>query len=624
VAGRIKLRDRNGLVLVERDGELSETFWLMLRSQWASIGPRPAVRLEVPPEQFLAKRLALRDLCLRFAVSIELDGSVREMLATARSDQRLAQEALTREQDLSDPELQERLSDSGFVRELRSFQTRDLARLLVLPHGANFSVPGAGKTAVELAVYAAERKAGRVEQMLVVAPLSAFGAWMEETALSMERPIATHRYEIGIPIPTEAELVLVNYQWLASAYEAIAHWVASAATAVVLDEAHRMKRGWGGEWGRACLNLAYLASRRDVLTGTPAPNHPRDLQALVDFVWPNQAVRLLPPGAFSPTPPLDIGHRIGERIRPLYTRTTKAELDLPPVSYDPVSVRLEGLQRDIYLALLNQWRGSFRLNDRDRLDLASMGRIVMYLLEAATNPMLLAVGSSEVDPLELAHPPMPIPPESGLRELIENYNKYEVPSKFVVLEELLKRNGAADPPRKTLVWSNFVRNLLTMQKQLQEYQPAMIHGGVPPFGDGSDEVPTRERELDRFRTDPECLVLLANPAALAEGVSLHHACHDAIYLDRTFNAGQYLQSVDRIHRLGLEPGTPTRITFLLTEGTVDETVDQRVRTKAARLGEMLSDPDLLTFALPDEEDYGPAIDGVDVSALLAHFESADD
>ena len=64
-------------------------------------------------------------------------------------------------------------------------------------------------------------------------------------------------------------------------------------------------------------------------------------------------------------------------------------------------------------------------------------------------------------------------------------------------------------------------------------------------------------------------VLLANPAALAEGVSLHTVCHDAVYLDRTFTAGQYLQSVNRIHRLGLAPGTDTLTSVLVAQGTVD-------------------------------------------------------
>jgi hypothetical protein len=110
---------------------------------------------------------------------------------------------------------------------------------------------------------------------------------------------------------------------------------------------------------------------------------------------------------------------------------------------------------------------------------------------------------------------------------------------------------------------------------------------------------------------------------MSEGISLHHVCHDAIYLERTFNAGQYLQSIDRIHRLGLAPGTETRITFLVSAGTIDETVDDRVRIKAARLSEMLSDPNLVTMALPDEEAYGSWVDAEDLDALFAHLGSGD-
>jgi hypothetical protein len=128
--------------------------------------------------------------------------------------------------------------------------------------------------------------------------------------------------------------------------------------------------------------------------------------------------------------------------------------------------------------------------------------------------------------------------------------------------------------------------------------------------------------VERFRTDDRCLVLLANPAATSEGLSLHHICHDAIYLERTFNAGQYLQSVDRIHRLGLPPGTETRVTFLVSVGTIDALVASRVERKAWLLGEMLDDPDIATMALPDDEDYGSPIDAgdpEDIAALFAHL-----
>ena len=46
-------------------------------------------------------------------------------------------------------------------------------------------------------------------------------------------------------------------------------------------------------------------------------------------------------------------------------------------------------------------------------------------------------------------------------------------------------------------------------------------------------------------------ILIGNPKKGGEGISLHYNCHNAIYLDRTYNAAEYLQSRDRIHRIGM-------------------------------------------------------------------------
>jgi SNF2 family DNA or RNA helicase len=176
--------------------------------------------------------------------------------------------------------------------------------------------------------------------------------------------------------------------------------------------------------------------------------------------------------------------------------------------------------------------------------------------------------------------------------------------------------------RKTLVWSNFIANLEELAKRvLAPYEPALIYGAIPSSPKETDFV-TRESEISRFRHDERCKVLLANPAAMSEGISLHQECHDAIYLDRTFNAGQYLQSIDRIHRLGLKRDVETRITFLLTSGTIDEAIDRRVRLKADRLSQMLSDPNLVIMALPDADDYGEWVETNDLDSLFSHLEKA--
>lgn len=57
-------------------------------------------------------------------------------------------------------------------------------------------------------------------------------------------------------------------------------------------------------------------------------------------------------------------------------------------------------------------------------------------------------------------------------------------------------------------------------------------------------------------------MLITNPHTLAESVSLHTVCHDAIYYEYSYNLVHLLQSKDRIHRLGLPSEQYTQYYFL--------------------------------------------------------------
>lgn len=605
-------------VQASRIGEVPNGFWLQLISEWGADGEQPGQQVVLPLERLLAHMAWLRPACTRYDVGIQWQADLRALLEQNRAQRLLLDQSLTTSEPLDAAAVAGRLLGGRFDRDLRTFQVRDLGHLLSLPHGANFSVPGAGKTTVAYAVYDAERTAGRIEQMLVVAPLSAFEAWtteVEECFPVGAQPIVAPYLD---EVPDDAEVLVVNYHRLGGHYDDLARWVARRPTLVLLDEAHRMKRGWNGTFGSACLSIAFLATRRDILTGTPAPQSPQDLVALLDYLWPGQARRVLPASALTTPPPVDAGHLVAAAIAPLFVRTRKGELELDPPELRVVQVEPDGLQKEIYQALRDRYAGMMQVSMTDRASFARMGDIFMYLLEAATNPQLLSAGSGADDEIEFRHPPLDVPPGSKLWDLLQQYNQYETPAKFKQLAQMIADN--ADDGRKTLVWTNFVRNLQSLERMLAVHQPALIYGGIPPAMSDPTAARTRESELSRFRTNPACKVLLANPAAMSEGVSLHHDCHDAIYLDRTFNAGQYLQSIDRIHRLGLLPGQSTRITFLVSNDTIDEVVDDRIKEKAARLGEMLNDPDISTMALPSDEDYGPAIDTYDdLVALFAHL-----
>src|SRR3546814_10790138 len=65
---------------------------------------------------------------------------------------------------------------------------------------------------------------------------------------------------------------------------------------------------------------------------------------------------------------------------------------------------------------------------------------------------------------------------------------------------------------------------------------------------------SREAIIDGFHRAPGQAILIANPQAVGESISLHKACRTAIYFDRAFNAGRYIQSKDRIHRYNPKGG----------------------------------------------------------------------
>ena len=91
------------------------------------------------------------------------------------------------------------IGDNYNHQALRQFQRRDLAHLLRLSHAANFSVPGAGKTAVAYGLFSAMQRRGTVERLLVVAPISAFDSWVNEAAAWLSPAPVVHVLEDSIP-----------------------------------------------------------------------------------------------------------------------------------------------------------------------------------------------------------------------------------------------------------------------------------------------------------------------------------------------------------------------------------------------------------------------------------------
>lgn len=488
--------------------------------------------------------------------------------------------------------------ESDWTGNLTEFQVRDLNRLLAMRHGANFSVPGAGKTRVALALYSHLRMRGEIVRTLVIAPKSAHESWINESR-TVFRDGRDVRVYSGGPAP-DCDLLIVNYERLASSRLQLSRFLSKSRSLLILDEAHRMKRGASGVYGAVCLSLGPLARARLVLSGTPAPNGLSDLKSLFEFVWPGRGSRLLGTGASD-------WDSISGAVKPLFTRTTKSELRLPPLDIQIKTVELPPLHREIYDALLGQLRRSVAADER----VDDLGRVIVYLLMAATSPALLAVGSSRYEPLQFRVPPFEAPRSGLLRSLLSELPRYEMSPKLLEAARIAREN--ADRGRKTLIWSTFIRNLSTLQALIPDLDPQLIVGST------SNE--DRAASLERFRTRPGTQVLLSNPATLGEGVSLHHECHDAVYIDRDFAAGRFLQSLDRIHRLGLAEGTETRATVLIASSTIDDLVAVRLARKLAWMSDALNDPALSALAdLEEERETGGVLDASDAEAVWSYLD----
>jgi SNF2 family DNA or RNA helicase len=513
---------------------------------------------------------------------------------------------------ISEEEIETRLIAAGFTRRiLKPFQVRDLQHLLSLQHGANFSVPGAGKTTVTLAIHILTRKPG--QHLLVVGPKTAFPAWREVVNDCVESNAPDGNAEpfsvlgassdsIQQALESGAQRFLINYDMMIQIPDVISTYLARQPVHLVLDESHRMKAGPRSQRGALLLNVATLPVRRDILTGTPMPQQPSDIQSQLDFLWPGAGLGLQ----------IERGAAPREVLGQLYVRTTKEELKLPKAKRHYVRVSMAKGQMALYSIVRDEALRQFSALRLERgIDLVGAKKSVMRLLQLSANPVL-ALRSISQDAIGL---------DSGIVDQV----MAEGPStKMLAVAELAR--SLAKEGRKSVVWTIFTDTLHQLQTLLADLNPVLLYGLVPT-GEPSDPE-TREGRIKRFHEDSACMVLLANPAAAGEGISLHKVCHDAIYLDRSYVTTHYLQSIDRIHRLGLPEGVETNVHIFQTMapkglGCIDHSVSRRLAQKVRALQALLDDPDLHSIALDEENAEDPVdfdIDPQDVIDLIEQLE----
>jgi SNF2 family DNA or RNA helicase len=531
---------------------------------------------------------------LKLGEGLVIGDGANNLLQTSRSNAESYRKA-SGSNTLAQSDLSALLEQRGFARKLSTRQQENVSRIGGLPAAATFSVPGAGKTTEALAYFFL--RAQTTEHLLVVAPKNAFSSWDEQIQSCLGDPTMSFarlrggREGIKAALSSRPRFMLITYQQLARVTDVIAAHLAQHRSFVFLDESHRIKAGPTSSTARAALSLSHLPVGKLVMSGTPMPQSVEDLVPQFHFLYPEII-------ATSDT--------VVDLMRPIYVRTNKAQLKLPPITRQLIQLPMAPVQAELYSLMRFEVarEASAVLDNRGRQAFRSLGRSVSRLLQFTSNPSLLAAD------IGFAH-----------KELLAAVlAEGEGPKLDYVLRQArrLSRNG-----KKVLIWSSFVRNVEYMTSRLADLGAVFIHGGVDA-GDEEDSD-TREGKIKAFHDDENVRVMVANPAAASEGVSLHMVCHHAIYLDRTFNAAHYLQSEDRIHRFGLPDGQETIVEIVECAGSVDETVRTRLGFKIGQMAAALEDSSLSPDPIPidpaddeaeDAEEYVTGLQLDDVRELV--------
>lgn len=519
-------------------------------------------------------------------------------------------------------------------RSLYELQLLSAYHLAFAQNACNFSVPGAGKTSVVYGAFAylsnlAPTDKKYVDKLLIISPLSAFGPWeLEYEECFGEKP-STKRLNGTVSVEEKkqylyslnpAKITLLSYASVPKLTEELIYFLRNNKVMVVLDEAHKIKNTNGGITASGVLDIAAYCSSRVVLTGTPAPNGYEDLYNLYKFIWPTKKVIPFEVYQLKDMSKASEDSRVEtllHAIEPFFMRVKKSDLGITPATENaPIIVPMGESQRRIYDIIEKKYMSDIVSNKDSRFKQDLVKARLIRMMQAATNPALLSVPLKKFADYGGFDADVVGEDDILIRDILQ-YTSNEVPAKFVkakeIIEKIISEGG------KVIVWAIYVKNILDFEEYLksQGIDCRTLYGATPVATGDEDEdtVETREKIIADFhRKDSSFSVIIANPFAVSESISLHKVCHNAIYIERSFNAAHFIQSKDRIHRYGLKPGTQTNYYYLLSENSIDEVIHDRLIAKETRLREIIESMPIPLFA-----NAGLETGDEDITALIAEY-----
>lgn len=502
---------------------------------------------------------------------------------------------------------------SFLKRPLLKHQHKPAFHLYKAKSAANFSVPGSGKTSVVLSNFQKLKQENKVDGIFVIGPKVCFDSWNVEFLDTIGRDPNIRKlsdspkkrkefYESHL----DSELVTCHFSLVSKDLDNLREFFKTNRFILVIDEAHNIKK-ISGTWASSILALSKHSEFKVILTGTPMPNEFRDFFNYLDFLYGDNQILTAVDKAqievFIKNKKNDEAISfLNDKIEPFFTRVTKSELNLSkPIFNKPTYIKMNPIEEKIYYSIVTRIKNFDEKNYLSNIELVEKLRKakIIRLMQTCSYIKNLNISLSETDLIDgVDFSDIEEEDDSignDLNDLITNYDTYEKPGKLIELQKMIK-NFVKDK-KKVLIWSNHLKTIDLIKNTLSN------DGHFVKVLIGATSEDERKKIKEDFNNKNSLLnIIVANPKACSESISLHKACQNAIYYDQNYNAAEFLQSLDRIHRVGGSENKTVYYDFLQYEDSIDKKIYKRVREKADKQMKVI-ESDNLIFSPEEIDDW---------------------
>lgn len=460
-----------------------------------------------------------------------------------------------------------------------SHQKKALQKLLNLDGRAGLLMEmGTGKTKVAVDWVGIGFHNWGVRRVLVAAPLSVLGVWPRQIRQHSGAPARIFRLEgatqdrirvlrqiMRTPVDDRITYLIINYEGLwrendrgVSIRDLLVDWEPQV---VIWDESHRLKHPTSKQ-SRAAYNISLVADHRLMLTGTHITKSPLDAFGqfrAVDtdifganwFAFKNHFGIW---GGFNKYQLKGYRHvqELISKVRGHSYRIRKDQcLDLPPKLFETVPVTLSDRAMNFYVKMAKQ----MIIEIEDTHATAAIVLVKLLRLSQITGGFIKDVEGK-----------------------IRIFDDSKLQTCMDLVDDLLEED------HKVVIFVRFRTDIARIEEKLQKRKVkyGLLSGSVPPR--------KRDSIVEQFHADSQLRVFIAQIQAGSLGIDLTPA-DTAIFYSLDYNAANYWQAQDRLHRIGQS----RKVTYyhLVAPRTIDEVVLGVLKDKGEIAKLILHDPKVL-------------------------------